>query len=382
MDISVVIVNYNVRFFLEQCILSIQAASKNLKVEIIVVDNNSKDDSCLFLQSNYPEVLLIANKNNVGFSKANNQGVEIANGEFVFILNPDTILAEDTLEKLIHFAKNTNNIGIIGTQLIDGSGTFLPESKRGIPTPSVAFLKLFGVSKKQQYKYYARYLGNEDTGKVDILAGACMFMKKTVYQKVGGFDEDYFMYGEDIDLSYKVLKLGLDNYYFADTKIIHYKGESTTKNLKNLKNFNNAMHIFYKKHFNINWLYNFVTAVGIKLWFVLNYLKFVRKKTVKSIAVDNAVYVGEDVDFLQQLLLKFPGVKQSTYENLMETLNELKYNTIIFDNAYISNKAIIETMVLLNTKNISFKIKPKGTNYIIGSVTSKNKGKIIDFSKN
>ncbi len=382
MDISVVIVNYNVRFFLEQCILSIQAASKNLKVEIIVVDNNSKDDSCLFLQSNYPEVLLIANKNNVGFSKANNQGVEIANGEFVFILNPDTILAEDTLEKLIHFAKNTNNIGIIGTQLIDGSGTFLPESKRGIPTPSVAFLKLFGVSKKQQYKYYARYLGNEDTGKVDILAGACMFMKKTVYQKVGGFDEDYFMYGEDIDLSYKVLKLGLDNYYFADTKIIHYKGESTTKNLKNLKNFNNAMHIFYKKHFNINWLFNFITSLGIKVWFVFNYLKFVRKKKVKPTVVEHLIYIGEDAEFFQILEKKYAKITQSTFQNLIATLSDSMYNSVIFDNAYISNKAIIETMVLLNTKNISFKIKPKGTNYIIGSVTSKNKGKIIDFSKN
>ena len=382
MDISVVIVNYNVRFFLEQCILSIQAASKKIKVEIIVVDNNSQDDSCQLLQNKYPEVLLISNKNNVGFSKANNQGVAIAKGEFVFILNPDTVLGEDTLEKLYNFAKNTDNIGIVGTQLIDGSGTFLPESKRGIPTPSVAFLKLFGFSKKQQYTYYARYLTMEDTGKVAILAGACMFMKRAVYKKVGGFDEDYFMYGEDIDLSYKVLKLGLDNYYYADTKIIHYKGESTTRNLENLKNFNNAMHIFYKKHFNINWLYNFVTAVGIKLWFVLNYLKFVRKKTVKSIAVDNAVYVGEDVDFLQQLLLKFPGVKQSTYENLMETLNELKYNTIIFDNAYMSNKAIIDTMILLSSNKITFKIKPKKASYIVGSFTSKNKGKIIEFNKN
>ena len=222
MDISVVIVNYNVRYFLEQCLLSVQAASSNLCVEIIVVDNNSSDDSCAFLKDKFPAVKFIENKENVGFSKANNQGVEIALGEFVLILNPDTVIAEDTMDKIFSFSKNRHNFGVLGVKLIDGAGCFLPESKRNIPSPLASFNKLFTFSKKQQSNYYAIHLNEDESGSVEILVGAFMFLKKSIYTEVGGFDTDYFMYGEDIDLSYRVLKKGYKNYYFSDSQIIHY----------------------------------------------------------------------------------------------------------------------------------------------------------------
>ena len=251
MDLSVIIISYNVQYFLEQCILSIKAASQNIKTEIIVVDNNSSDASCKLISKKYPEIILIQNKENVGFSKANNQGVKIAKGDYVLILNPDTVVAEDTFTKILNFAKSKHNLGVLGVKLIDGSGNFLPECKRGIPTPSVSFNKLFGISSKQTGKYYATHLNENETGIVAVLVGAFMFLKKSVYKEVNGFDESYFMYGEDIDLSYKILNCGYQNYYYANTQVIHYKGESTEKDVINLKYFHNAMKIFYKKHFKL-----------------------------------------------------------------------------------------------------------------------------------
>ena len=205
MDISVVIVNYNVQYFLEQCILSVQAASKNNTTEIIVVDNNSTDESCKLLIEKYPNVVLIQNKENVGFSKANNQGVKIAKGDYVLILNPDTIIAEDTLDKIYNYAKTKQNLGVLGVKLIDGSGKFAPESKRGIPTPNASFNKLFGISSKRTGKYYATHLEENESGIIKVASGAFMFIKRTVFNEVKGFNEAYFMYGEDINLSMKLL---------------------------------------------------------------------------------------------------------------------------------------------------------------------------------
>ncbi len=292
-DLSVVIVNYNVRYFLEQCILSVQAAAENLKVEIIVVDNNSTDGSCKMLQDKFTDVILIQNKVNTGFSKANNQGVEIAKGAYVLILNPDTIVAEDTLVKILDFAKKKQNLGVLGVKLVDGSGKFLPESKRGIPTPQVSFNKLFGISSKRTGKYYASHLNENESGVVDILVGVFMLMKRAVYNQVKGFDEDYFMYGEDIDLSYKILNKGYQNYYYADTKVIHYKGESTKKDVKYLRYFHEAMKIFYRKHFKLNRTYDFLMSFGIEFWFLMKYFKFIQFKEEKH-PVFNVLYLGVD----------------------------------------------------------------------------------------
>lgn len=255
MKLSVIIVNYNVRYFLEQALLSVQKAAKNISTEVFVVDNNSVDDSVSMVQEKFPEVQLIANKDNPGFSIANNQAIRQAKGEYILLLNPDTVVEEDTFEKCISFMKNHPKAGALGVKMIDGSGDFLPESKRGLPTPTVAFYKAIGLSKlfpksPTFNRYHLGYLDKDRTHEVEILSGAFMFFRKSVLDEIGLFDETFFMYGEDIDLSYRVIKAGYQNYYFADTTIIHYKGESTKKgSLNYVKAFYNAMIIFSKKHF-------------------------------------------------------------------------------------------------------------------------------------
>ncbi|MBI9041779.1 glycosyltransferase family 2 protein [Lutibacter sp.] len=378
MDISVVIVNYNVRYFLEQCILSIIDATKNLSVEVIVVDNNSTDESVSFLQKNYPNIILIVNKENVGFSKANNQGVAISKGEYVLILNPDTVVAEDTLETVFNFAKTNQNIGILGTKLIDGSGCFLPESKRGIPTPSASFNKLFGISNKQTGKYYATHLMENESGVVAVLVGAFMFLKKSIYNEVKGFDEDYFMYGEDIDLCFKVLNKGYQNYYFAETQIIHYKGESTKKDIIYLKYFHNAMKIFYKKHFKLNRVYDFFMSLGIEFWYLIKYFKF-RKASDKTNEISNVLYFGKDeliINHLNKKYLLINNILIDDFDKIKEIIKNNAIDTIVFDNAILSNKKIIAHFELLKNEQVSFKIHPRTTNFLIGSNNSEHRGKV------
>ena len=378
MELSVVIVNYNVQYFLEQCILSVQAASQNLKVEIIVVDNNSTDESCKLLLEKYPDIILLQNKENVGFSKANNQGVEVAKGEYVLILNPDTVVAEDTFTQILAYAKSKQNLGVLGVKLIDGSGNFLPESKRGIPTPQVSFNKLFGISSKRTGKYYATHLGENETGIVAILVGAFMLLKRSVYNEVNGFDEAYFMYGEDIDLSYKILNKGYQNYYFAKTQVIHYKGESTENDLKHLKYFHKAMKIFYKKHFKLNRVYDFIMSFGIELWFVLKVLKIFRPKfNLKS--TFKVLYLGEDEMVKEYLSKKYLVINEGLLDNFKQIKGLIKkdnIDTIIFDNTFVSNKKIITHFQELKNEKVVFKIKPRNTNFFIGSENSLDSGQI------
>jgi GT2 family glycosyltransferase len=272
MQLSVIILNYNVRYFLEQCVLSVQKALEGIDSEIIVIDNASSDDSCEMMKTKFPHIKLIENEANLGFPKGNNIGVAQAKGEYICILNPDTVVAEDTFSKvfsfvtsseveMLHSQLSTSNsqLGIIGCKLIDGAGNFLPESKRGVPTPWVAFTKIFGLYKISNYfgKYYAQHLSENQSGKVDILVGAFMMMKRELYLKVGGFDENCFMYLDDIDLSYLVLKTGKSNYYFHETFVIHYKGESTVRDETYMKRFREAMQFFYNKHFKRSWKFCF-----------------------------------------------------------------------------------------------------------------------------
>lgn len=255
MKLSVVIVNYNVEHFLEQCLLSVRKASVGIDVEVFVVDNISIDNSVQMVKDKFPEVKLIENKQNVGFSIANNQAMRVSNGEYVLLLNPDTVVEEDTFIKVCDFMDQHPEAGGLGVKMIDGKGVFLPESKRGLPTPSVAFYKIFGFStlfpkSKVFGKYHLGYLDKEEINEIDVLSGAFMLMRKKVLDKVGLLDEAFFMYGEDIDLSYRIVLGGYKNYYYPKTKIIHYKGESTKKSSVNyVFVFYNAMIIFAKKHF-------------------------------------------------------------------------------------------------------------------------------------
>lgn len=253
--LSVIIVNYNVKHFIEQCLFSVLKASENIACEVFVVDNNSVDGSVTLIKEKFPEINLIVNKTNTGFSVANNQAIRLAKGEYILLLNPDTVVQEDTFTKILTFMDSHPEAGGLGVKMLDGQGNFAPESKRGLPTPSVAFYKMFGFSRffpksKRFGKYHLSYLPEDQICEIDVISGAFMLMRKSVLDKIGMLDETFFMYGEDIDLSYRITKAGYKNYYFPETQIIHYKGESTKRSSLNyVVIFYKAMAIFSKKHF-------------------------------------------------------------------------------------------------------------------------------------
>lgn len=366
-QLSVVIVNYNVRHFLELCLKSVQAAIATIDAEIIVVDNASADDSCEMVRTLFPDVILIANKDNVGFSTANNQGVVIAQGEYVCILNPDTCVTEETFTKLLDFAAKTPKMGAVGTRLIDGTGRFLPESKRNLPTPKVAFQKIFGSGTS----YYVEDLDETDVGPVTVLVGAFMFLKRTVYQEVGGFDEQYFMYGEDIDLSYTIAKAGYQNYYFGETTILHYKGESTAKDATYRKRFYGAMRIFYQKHFKSNPLESFGVKIG--LWLAT----LSRKRITENQTIPPTGYVMlTENDRLIQAVSK---ALHLDVENV-KSIETIKEGTEVFlDVALLSYAGCMTLISESGDKQLTFKIIPKNTTFAIGSNSKEGRGEVLHF---
>ncbi len=272
MQLSVVIVNYNVRYFLEQALHAVRKACIGLDAEVFVVDNHSVDASCEMVRNLFPEVNLIENKENYGFAKANNQAIRLAHGKYVLLLNPDTVIEEDCFKKVIDFMDKTPDAGAVGVKMIDGSGNFLPESKRGLPTPEVAFYKISGLAtlfpKSRRFgKYHQGFLNVDEINEVDVLAGAFMMIRHDVLKQVGYLDEDYFMYGEDIDLSYCIHQAGYKNYYFPETTIIHYKGESTKKTSINFVfTFYKAMVIFAQKHYSQKHARNFSALIHIAIY--------------------------------------------------------------------------------------------------------------------
>ena len=272
-DLSVIIVNYNVEYFLEQCLNSVYRKAENIRIEVFVVDNNSVDSSIQMVKNKFPDVILIENKTNQGFSKANNQAIKIAKGRNILLLNPDTVVEESTFSKVVQFMDKTDDAGGLGVRMVDGRGNFLPESKRGLPTPKVAFFKIFGLSQlfpKSRFfgTYHLGYLNENETNKVDVLSGAFLCFKKELVEKTGMLDETFFMYGEDIDFSYRITKSGYNNYYFPETTIIHYKGESTKKSSVNyVFIFYKAMVIFAQKHFSKNNAKIFSFAIHLAIYF-------------------------------------------------------------------------------------------------------------------
>ena len=377
MQLSIIILNYNVRYFLELCVLSVQDAIQNIDAEIIVIDNNSPDDSCEMMKRRFPNVKLIENKENSGFPKGNNIGVSQAKGEFICILNPDTVVAEDTFTKVLAFAKKQKDLGIVGCKLIDGTGNFLPESKRGTPTPFVAFTKITGLYKvfpKTFGKYYAQHLSENETGKVDILVGAFMVMKRDLYNDIGGFDENCFMYSDDIDLSYMALKKGKSNYYFHETSVIHYKGESTIKDGTYMKRFQEAMNFFYKKHFQVSLFFSVFMKMGIVFF---SMVKKFQGKPKPKLSPEKYILVSEDEDLREK------------FENLWGTLVERQQITksfannvtteIIFDQNLLDFKTIIEAFETNKNKNFTFKILPESSDYVIGSNSSFDRGEVINI---
>ncbi len=254
-QLSIVVVSYNVRYFLEQALQAVRRASRGMQVEVFVVDNNSVDGTVAMVEQKFPEVELMAMNENLGFARANNAAIRRSRGKYVLLLNPDTLISEDSLEKCYRFMEEHPEAGGLGVHMIDGTGAFLPESKRGFPSPFVAFCKTFGLSalfprSRVFNRYHLGYLSEHENHEVDVLSGAFMWLRRSVLDEIGLLDERFFMYGEDIDLSYRIVQAGYKNYYFAETTIIHYKGESTRKgSLNYVRIFYQAMILFARKHF-------------------------------------------------------------------------------------------------------------------------------------
>lgn len=369
MQLSIIILNYKVPYYLLQCIASVKKSIAAVDAEIIVIDNNSEDHSCKLVKKHFPNVKLIENKTNSGFSRGNNIGIKQAQGKYICLLNPDTAVGETIFKQLISFAEKNTDFGAIGPQLIDGTGQFLPESKRNIPTPKIALQKLFGNSKN----YYAP-LHKDKTGKIDILVGAFMFIRKDRYWEVGGLDEDYFMYGEDIDLSYKFIKAGYSNYYIGNLTVLHYKGESTIKNTKYRKRFYGAMKIFYNKHFQKNKLVNRFVNLGLKLaeWsHPLKKTELINKRKNETIYL----WVGEFTPSSEEL-------KKETAHTItaisIEDIKEKATNqaTLIFDGQQISYDIIFRLMKKYSGTNLTYRIKPPHLRYIIGSDSNTGQGNV------
>ncbi len=309
MDLSIIIVNYNVKEFLQNLLHSLQKAVQNISHEIIVVDNASDDGSIEFIREKFPYVQLISNKSNLGFSKANNEGLKIAKGKYLLLINPDTIVSEDTISKMIQFLNNHEDAGLAGCKILNPDGSLQLACRRSFPGPWTSFCKVTGLStlfpKSKLYaRYNLTYLDENETYEVDAISGSFMMMKKEVYEKVGGFDEQFFMYGEDLDLCYRIQQNGYKVYYYPGTQIIHYKGESTKRSsLDETKIFYDAMHLFVKKHFSSFFIVESIlrSAIGFRKFFAFLGR---RKLAIISIILD-LIFFNISLISAEKLYLRF-----------------------------------------------------------------------------
>ncbi|MDE5550329.1 MAG: glycosyltransferase family 2 protein [Bacteroidaceae bacterium] len=357
MKLSVVIVNYNVRYYLEQCLLSVEKALCGVNGEVFVVDNASTDDSMAYLKSRFPWVRYIENQKNLGFSKANNQAIVQARGEYVLLLNPDTIVGERSLRECIDFMDGHPQAGMCGVGMLKVDGSFAPESRRGIPTPFVAFCKMSGLSalfpKSRLFgRYYMQYLNKQSINPIEIVSGAFMFIRKEALDKVGLLDETFFMYGEDIDLSYRVLKAGYQNYYIP-TNILHYKGESTKKDsIRYVNAFHKAMVIFFKKHFaHCSFLYSAFITLAIVVKGVMAYVmqkvrtwssKKTEKRQQKFLLVSDGVNLLDMQEIVEKHRFQY-DVFHSGQNDLPSTdVLYRDYDYVVFDTERFPYSSILE----------------------------------------
>ncbi|HEY4155956.1 MAG TPA: glycosyltransferase family 2 protein [Puia sp.] len=385
MILSIVIVNFNVKYFLEQCLCSIEkAVGQSIllagNTEVFVVDNASTDGSVDFLEPLYPQFHFIRNRENSGFAKGNNLALAHCSGEYILFLNPDTILAEDSLDLCISFLQANSGAGGVGVRMIDGRGAFLRESKRGFPGPRASFFKMSGLASlfprsRVLAAYYAGDLDPRHNHPVDILSGACMMVPKEVLDKTGGFDGQFFMYAEDIDLSYRIRKAGFQNYYLASTSIIHFKGESTPRDAGRLKQFYFAMNQFLKKHFldssPSRMLFFLNRAVALKLRMEMIRLRF-QKTPGDPARIDSVFIKGEpDNPDLLRNAFREAGIR------LAET--EAAAGGILFcESAGRSMKSIIREMDEA-PRRLSFYIHGSGTHAAVGSSSQEEKGDVISW---
>jgi len=320
MDISIIIVNYNVREFLRGALESVKRslAFGKLTGEVFVVDNASRDGSAEMIRLEFPGVQLIALDENIGFGRANNLAMREANGDYLLILNPDTILGEDTLRVMVDFMRLHPKAGVSGCKLLNADGSFQISCRRGFPTPWASFTKLFGLSSffpnsPRFAQYNLTYLPTDQTYEIDALAGAFMLLSREAYEKTGGFDEDYFMYGEDIDLCYRIKKTGLAVFYVHSTSTVHFKGESTRRSVINeVYVFYEAMRIFVRKHYGRNFLFSILLQVGIGVRSLIALIKKYRGAIVLAFA-DALAVTGTILFLSHQIFGSWLGLPRVDY---------------------------------------------------------------------
>ena len=364
MKLSVVIVNYNVKHFLEQCLYSVcRAAEKVQSAEVIVVDNASSDGSVEYISNRFPDIRLIASNENLGFARANNLAMRESKGEYVLLLNPDTIVAETTFLHFVDFMDKHPDAGACGAYMLHTDGTFALESRRGLPTPFVAFCKMSGLTSlfpksKIFGRYYMRYLNETKVNPIEIVSGAFMFMRREALDKVGLLDENFFMYGEDIDLSYRILKGGYRN-YFIPSPILHYKGESTKKSsYRYTHTFYQAMQLFFKKHYShYSVLVSFPIRLAIWVRAMFAYIgnQFRYRGNLKRMRC-NCIVIGSETSLkeMSEILSRSYAKEKHLYVqgdeasmpmgHLSGGIDFEGYNTIVYDCEAYSYETILNLM--------------------------------------
>ena len=395
MKLSVIIVNYKVKHYLEQCLRSVAEASRGIAVEVIVVDNASGDGSVEYLSERFPDVTIIASEENLGFARANNLAIRNSHGQYVLLLNPDTIVAEDTFRDFISFMDSTPDAGGCGAYMLHTDGSFAPESRRGLPTPFVAFCKMSGLAslfpKSRTFgRYYMRYLNENEVNRIEIMSGAFMFLRRDALDKAGLLDEDFFMYGEDIDLSYRILKAGYNN-YFLPSHILHYKGESTVKSsYRYVHTFYRAMELFFNKHYAH---YSILLSLPIKLaiWgramlaYAGNQFKH-RNELTQHLHPINCLVIGnsEATEQVRAILTSLYGNCRHTFVtgnseslpqgHLSEGISLEGYDTVVYDTGAYSYGTILELLSREGTKRLSLGTYSADTRILItdGAIHSYN----------
>lgn len=386
MQLSVIIVNYNVKYYIEQCLRSVFSSISHagMEAEVFVVDNASSDNSVEYLQEqfpkkDYPNLRIIANVRNVGFSRANNQAVHLAKGEYILFLNPDTLIADNTLGDCLNFAKQQADFGALGVKMLCDNGRFAKESRRGLPTPWVSFCKMSGLTslfpKSRTFaRYYMSYLDKEQPAKIEIISGAFMMVSRKAIDTCGCFDEDFFMYGEDIDLSYRIIKGGFQNYYLP-LPILHYKGESTQKSsYRYVHVFYEAMLIFFQKHYgNLSFLFTFPIkgAIILRAFIALIKQQFgnLFPKEEKEL---HFAFVGskQNFDALQKLADKWLFKVEHLSEEHITSLNSINtpqyVNNLILDAEEYTTEEVLLLFERSDHKHYFSLFSPKTEKLITG----------------
>ncbi len=386
MQLSVIIVNYNVRFFLEQCLLSVYKAGASIDMEVIVVDNNSYDGSRSFLEPLFPQVQFYWLQENTGFSRACNYGLQKATGRYILFLNPDTLLPEDCFQKTLAFMQSHPDAGAMGVRMIDGSGRFLKESKRGLPSAGASFFKFTGLIRLFPRsglfaRYYSGHLPETDINRVDVLSGAFFLASREVLDRLGGFDEQFFMYGEDIDLSYRITLAGFYNYYFPGTTIIHFKGESTQKaDVRYLQRFYGAMKIFVAKHYPRGKVLVLRALIQLVLWVKQCRLFFKKRMGEKQSGTPaqppSFLVLGDEAGYqeVKQILGSYDGTV--TYGGTKTGVMQDGDAVVLCEGAVFSFKTIIEQVDKAGSGTAVW-IHAGGSNSIVTSASDRTNGTVI-----